>query len=111
MSGSPSADRACSARRSGLLALAAALAGCASTTPEARRVAYSCEGGPDLSIVFMGDRAQVSVAGGAPIELPRRPAASGFLFETPTHTIRGEGPALTYTVGRMVPIQCREVSA
>jgi hypothetical protein len=97
-------------RRCGLLALAAALAGCASAAPETRWVAYSCEGGPELSVVFMEDRAQLSVAGGAPIELPRRPAASGFLFETPTHSIRGEGPALTYTVGRMVPIQCRRIS-
>jgi hypothetical protein len=44
---------------------------------------------------------------GKPMELQQQPAASGFLFTSGPHTVRGKGRELTIEVGRMVSIQCQ----
>ncbi|WP_269789838.1 MliC family protein [Stenotrophomonas sp. Iso1] len=90
----------------------ASLAGCA-THPAGgavteRRVSYTCEGGPDLTVVYAENVARVVQPDGSTVELPAQVTGSGFAYGTPMHTLRGKGEELTYTVGRMVPRQCRE---
>ncbi|WP_129791337.1 hypothetical protein [Sphingosinicella sp. CPCC 101087] len=84
-------------------------AGCA-TAPKTGRVTYVCERGPRLTVIFEGGRARLITPGGPPVELQRRRALTGFWYESSTHSIRGRGQALTYTVGRMTPMRCRAVS-
>ena len=48
----------------------------------------------------------VSVNGAAPLLLPQAPAGSGFLYETPRHSLRGKGTEAMWTVGRKVPVRC-----
>ena len=90
---------------------AAILLGCATTSAETRQVTYSCGEEPGLTVVFQGEVARFISTTGPAIELQRRPSGSRFWYESPTHSIRGEGRSLTYTVGRMVPIQCQEIGA
>ena len=88
---------------------AAAMAGCASVTGnEERRVTFSCESGPDLTVVFDDAAARIVNSDGSEIVLPSRPAGSGFLYETPTHSLRGQGTEAIYTIGRMAPIRCQQ---
>ena len=92
-------------------AAAAILIGCTTISHEPRQVTYSCGHDPGLTVVFQGEEARIISPDGVAIKLQRRPSSSGFWYESPTHSIRGEGQSLTYTIGRMVPIQCQEVSA
>lgn len=96
-----------------LIGLAAvSLVGCAThpsgSAATERRVSYSCEGGPDLTVVYAENVARVEQPDGSTVELPSQVTGSGFAYGTPMHTLRGKGTELTYTVGRMVPRQCRE---
>lgn len=95
----------------------ALLAGCAaasgggpqaaqSAPTEERRVVFDCDRGDPVAITFAGDVARIE-ADGPPIILRQQPAASGFLYESATHAIRGKGDDLTYTIGRMAPLNCR----
>lgn len=74
------------------------------------RAAYACDDGTRLDVTF--DRgastAAVSVNGAAPLLLPQAPAGSGFLYETPRHSLRGKGTEAMWTVGRKVPVRCVE---
>lgn len=92
--------------------VAASLVGCATHPSDGavteRRVSYSCEGGPDLTVVYAGNVARVVQPDGSTVELPEQVTGSGFAYGTPMHSLRGKGSELTYTVGRMVPRQCRE---
>nr|WP_295111329.1 MliC family protein [uncultured Caulobacter sp.] len=99
-----------------ILALATVLlAGCETDAPpkaappaETRRVTYGCDRGPDLTVVYgEGTASIIGSDGGAAVVLPQKPAASGVWYETPTHSIRGKGDEVTYTVGRMVPMTCK----
>ena len=96
----------------GWLAIAAMvgmLPGCASMSgQDERRVTFSCDHGPDLIVVFGDDAARIVNPDGAEIVLPSQPTGSGFLYETPTHSLRGQGTEVTYTVGRMVPMRCQQ---
>lgn len=90
----------------------ASLVGCA-THPSGgaateRRVSYTCEGGPDLTVVYGENVARVVQDDGSMLDLPEHETGSGVSYGTATHSIRGKGSELTYTVGRMVPRQCRE---
>ena len=87
--------------------LCAALAGCATIGP-VRRVVYVCEGGTSLDVLYTGETARLMSTTGRPIVLKQRETASGFWYESPTHSLRGKGEEVTYTVGRMAPIKCRE---
>lgn len=91
------------------------VAGCATTAPatappapEERRVTYGCDRGPDLTVVYAEGQASIIGSDGtAAIVLPQKPAASGVWYETATHSIRGKGDEVTYTVGRMAPMTCK----
>lgn len=92
---------------------ALSLAACATTTDPAaseRRIAYSCDNGDDLLVVYAGDVARIEEPDRAPIVLRQEPAGSGVSYTSATHTIRGKGDEITYTIGRMVPTTCKEVT-
>jgi membrane-bound inhibitor of C-type lysozyme len=87
--------------------VATALAGCASITgSNERRVTYACERGADLVVVFDDGAARIVNPDGSEIVLPSRETGSGFLYETPTHSLRGQGTEAIYTIGRMAPNRC-----
>lgn len=87
----------------------ALLAGCMGG-PGERRARYSCDGGRQVSVIFSGGVARVFDGGGPPVVLDRRRARNGFWYESATHSIRGNGRMMTYTIGRMVPMRCRKIS-
>jgi membrane-bound inhibitor of C-type lysozyme len=88
---------------------AVALTGCASMSGSTeRRVTYACERGADLTVVFDGGAARIVNPDGSEIVLPSRETGSGFLYETPTHSLRGQGTEAIYTIGRMAPIRCQQ---
>ena len=92
-----------------ICAAALVLAACASMSgPDERRVTFGCEHGPDLIVIFGDDAARIVNPDGSEIVLPSRPAGSGFLYETPTHSLRGQGTEAIYTIGRMAPIRCQQ---
>ncbi|WP_057882751.1 MliC family protein [Tsuneonella troitsensis] len=91
----------------GAVLLTAALAGCATIGP-VRRVAYVCESGTALDVLYTGETARIMATVGKPIVLQQRETGSGFWYESPTHSLRGKGEEVTYTVGRMAPMTCRE---
>ena len=71
-----------------------------------RRVIYQCDRGDEIVVVFAGDVARIESETGPPIVMQRRQSASGFWFESGTHSIRGTEDQITYTIGRMVPMAC-----
>ncbi|MGE0118472.1 MAG: META domain-containing protein [Dongiaceae bacterium] len=75
---------------------------------ESLRAAYACDDGTRLDVTFdpQAGTAAVSVNGAAPLLLPQAPAGSGFLYETPRHSLRGKGTEAKWTVGRKVPVRC-----
>ena len=86
------------------------LAACATTTEPAateRRVSYTCDNGRDLFVVYAGDVARIEEPDRAPIVLQQERTGSGFSYTSATHTIRGKGDEVTYTIGRMVPATCK----
>ncbi|MBO9623569.1 MAG: hypothetical protein J7500_12745 [Sphingomonas sp.] len=98
-------------RRAGALALAAAatvaLTGCVYHRYPEERVFFSCDRGDGVVVIFRGNTAHVVGAQGGPMVLERR-ARGTFAFESPTRSAHLRGTQLTLTIGRMVPIQCRE---
>lgn len=74
-----------------------------------REVIYQCDQLPQLRVSYAQDGAQASVAlpSGKLVVLPARPVASGFLYATPQHSLRGKGDEVTFTIGRRTPMQCR----
>jgi membrane-bound inhibitor of C-type lysozyme len=93
-----------------LLAVAA-LAACATAPEEGeRRIAYSCDRGPPVTVVYAGETARIeSSDGSAPIVLQRRKSGSGLWYESPTRTIRSKGDEMFLTIGRMAPMTCNAV--
>lgn len=87
------------------IAVASLAAGCATTEP-ARVVNYSCDRNQQITVEFAGDTATITSASGAPIVMQRKESASGFWYESPTHSLRGKGDEATYTIGRMAPMSC-----
>lgn len=76
-------------------------------------VRFTCDRGPALSVRFDAESATITPDGVdpailPPITLPQAPAASGFLYQSPTHSLRGKGREVQWTTGRMVPITCRQ---
>jgi hypothetical protein len=70
-------------------------------------VSYSCDRGPAITMIYNGDVARIESADGQTVILQRRETDSGFLYDSPTHSLHGRGNEVTYTIGRMVPIQCK----
>ena len=96
------------------LALTAAtmLAGCLSSGgPQTRRVDYICDGGRRVTVVFQPQTARIISPGQAPVEMQRRRTNNGFWFASATHSVRGNGRAMTLTEGFAAPVRCREVSS
>lgn len=85
----------------------AALGGCATDRPgPMRQVAYGCDRGAGITVQYSGNEAAIIGSGGERIVMQQRPSGSGFWYQSPTHSIRGKGDMITYTVGRMVPMTC-----
>lgn len=70
-------------------------------------VVYNCVDGTRFSVYFHENAATVTLADGTKLELPQQRVASGMHYATPRHDFRGKGTEATWTVGRMVPTQCR----
>jgi membrane-bound inhibitor of C-type lysozyme len=71
-----------------------------------RRVIFECDRGPEIVVVFAGDVARIESETGPPIVMQQRVSGSGFWYESGTHSIRGKGEEITYTIGRMAPMTC-----
>jgi membrane-bound inhibitor of C-type lysozyme len=91
------------------LSTASLIGAACTTTPvsTARTVRYVCDRGPSLTVIFEKEKAAVTPDGGETVTLPQAPTGSGFLYMTPQHSLRGKGDEASWTVGRMVPIQCK----
>ena len=91
-----------------LIVASIVLAGCSTITgqPSERRVTYACNYGPNLTIVYSRATARIESADGT-VTLQQRPAASGFWYESATHSLRGSGDEITYKDRQMAPRQCR----
>lgn len=89
------------------LAGIALLGGCMSGG-SSQNVRYRCDDGRQVSVMFLGGVARVFDGGGPPVVLDRRRARNGFWYESATHSIRGSGRTMTYTIGRMAPLHCRK---
>ena len=77
-------------------------------TPE-MRVAYTCDDGSNFTVRFRPDSADAVIESGPAkgLVLPQQITASGFDYALPTHSLRGKGATVTWTVGRKAPVQCR----
>lgn len=89
----------------GLTLAACVTDGGGGSTAERRQI-FTCDRGPEIVVVFAGDTARIESETGPPIVMQRRPSASGFWYESGTHSIRGAGEEITYTIGRMAPMIC-----
>jgi membrane-bound inhibitor of C-type lysozyme len=72
------------------------------------QVRYACDDGTVLAVRFNADgrTASVELPGQQPLVLLQQPAASGFRYETPQHSLRGKGDEAMWTVGRRAPVRC-----
>lgn len=86
------------------------LAGCESIGGPGVSEYYECNRGTKLKVDNIGQAAiLVSVNGDRPLALRQMQTGSGVEYSSGTHSFRGKGSEATWTVGRMVPEQCREV--
>ena len=83
------------------------LAACVTTDEPVRTVSYSCDRGPALTIEYKGDTARIISADGRGVIMQQQETGSGFWYQSATHSIRGKGEELSYTIGRMAPMACR----
>ena len=92
-----------------LLALSGFAAADESPADKSRVVNYQCDQWPQLQVSYAADGAQASVVlpSGKALVLPAKAIASGFLYETPQHSLRGKGDEVTFTIGRRMPMHCR----
>ena len=88
----------------------AVVAGCStfSGKPAERRVAYACNYGPNLTIFYGQSTARIESEDGS-VTLKQRTSASGFWYESVTHSLRGQGDEITYKDRQMAPRQCRAI--
>ena len=91
-----------------LIAMSAAVAGCSTITGASgeRSVEYACNYGPNLTVTYSRGAARVQSADGT-VTLQQRTSASGFWYESGTHSLRGKGDEITYIDRQMAPKQCR----
>lgn len=93
-----------------LLACGLLLGGCMTAATEgADEVRFSCERDRTISVIFSEGSARVRDQAGLDVTLPQSRTGSGFLYESATHSIRGKGDDLTFTIGRMTPMACTRV--
>ena len=60
-----------------------------------------------MTVDFAGTTATIRTDDG-PVMLRQARVASGYLYESATHSIRGKGREMRYAIGRMAPMICRE---
>ena len=84
----------------------AALTGCSTVSVKAPgRVTYACNYGPDLSIDYGPNVANIESPDGI-VTLRQRSSSSGFWYESATHSLRVNGDNITYKDRQMAPRQC-----
>lgn len=96
-----------------LLPILAMVASCASVEERgqnAEPVLFACDDGENLSVMFANETASVSYAGQEPIVLPQMVTGSGFHYQTPQHSLRGQGDEVLWTIGRRAAIRCTTLS-
>ena len=80
--------------------LAVCLAGCVAgngaPTAGGRRVSYSCDRGPGMTVIYAGGMARVENGNGQTYILQKKESHSGFWYESPVLRLRGRGSMLTY---------------
>ncbi|MGE0828909.1 MAG: MliC family protein [Hyphomonadaceae bacterium] len=96
--------------------LAAALAGCATTCPEAQianqtEARYACANGVSLNVTFdrAAGRALVSEDGGAALDLPIQISGSGFRYADEGVELRGRGRDVQWTSQAGETVTCQGV--
>jgi membrane-bound inhibitor of C-type lysozyme len=84
---------------------------CADGGSSAREARYACEDGASLSVRFSadGNEAAIERPRQESLVLPRRAAASGFLYETSQYTLRGKGDEAMWPVGRHADAMPRQL--
>lgn len=85
----------------------AALAACAPVWRTEGRAVFTCDRGPDVTVSYHGNIASLEGVESGPLPLNRR-GRHRFTFESATRTAVLDGRNLTITIGRMVPIRCRQ---
>ena len=90
-----------------LIGILAVLAGCATVGGDAteRRVTYACNYGPPLTVAYGRSVARIESPEGT-VTLQQKPAASGFWYQSATHSLRGKGNEITYVDRQMAPKRC-----
>ncbi len=90
------------------MAAAPAKAAAGDTAPASGTLRFRCESGQLLTVRFDTGANKAFLSGGDTDEraLDARPAASGFLYESPMESIRGRGTVIQYARGRMAPSEC-----
>lgn len=89
------------------------LAGCstvmeASSESAATRVAYTCDRGAPIAVVFYPSEGRAELLrNDNVITLESVPVGSGFKYSNVQTTIRGKGDEMILEVGRMAPITCK----
>ena len=92
-----------------LFAPLAVLAGCSTVSGSMpARVTYACNYGPDLSIDYGPNVANIESPDGT-VTLRQRSSSSGFLYESATHSLQVNGDNITYKDRQMAPRQCHAV--
>jgi heat shock protein HslJ len=77
-------------------------------TAGGRTVSFDCGEGRRITVVFTGDIARLTDPQGNVHDLRQQPAASGIWYEGRGQSLRGKGPEMSWSVGRMSPQACRE---
>ena len=90
---------------------AMALSACATIGGPGSSTYYECGQGTRLKVDSLpGGAVQVQMNGDKPIVLPREKSASGAKYSNGQHVFWSKGDEASWTVGRMVPMQCRQVA-
>jgi membrane-bound inhibitor of C-type lysozyme len=97
----------------GILAMAAgalALAGCDTVGGPGVSSYYDCGNGTRLKVDYLsGDRVMVKMNDNPPVTIPADKSASGAKYMSPTHQFWSKGDEAMWTVGRMMPMTCKQV--
>ena len=94
-----------------LFAGAAALAACAPVGGPGIGTYYDCGGGTRLKVDYLNDnQVMVQMNDNAPVTIPAERAASGAKYMSPTHQFWNKGDEAMWTVGRMMPMTCKQVA-
>lgn len=94
-----------------IVAGATALAACAPVGGAGISTYYDCGGGTRLKVDYLNDnQVMVQMNNNAPVTIPAERAASGAKYMSPTHQFWNKGDEAMWTVGRMMPMTCKQVA-